>query len=161
MIKGKYIVAGLIGLVTISGAVAYLQYKKLMDYVLTYKSIKFNKLSSDLISFDLTLLFQNKSTLKFTIEKQIYDVYINNIFITTLKSDVSQTIQPKSDNYLVLTISFNPKVAFDRLKLTALTLAANRSDVKIKVVTKMKLKWGVVGASVPFTYENNLKDMMA
>ena len=44
-IKKRYFVAGAIGLVTVAGAMGYLQFKKIMNYSLAFKGMKNVKLT--------------------------------------------------------------------------------------------------------------------
>lgn len=161
MIKKKHIIAGLIGLVTITGAVAYLQYQKLMDYVLSFKSIKVNSIGIKLFDFNLFLNFQNKSNIKFTIVRQKYDVYINGIYLTTLKNEVSNVIEPKSTSVIGLNVRFDPREALQKLKMSAASLAAGPDKVLVKIDTQMTVKYGLLSASIPYVYEDTLKNMMA
>jgi LEA14-like dessication related protein len=157
----KYIIAGLIGLVTISGAFAYLQYQKLMDYVLGFKGIKIKGIMPALFDFDIILSFKNNSNIKFTLVSQSYEVYINNVYLTTMLSNNGQLIEANAESLITLNVRFNPKEALQRLKITATTLVTDTSKIQIKVVTKLKVKYGVITATIPYTYENNLKSMMA
>ena len=49
----KYLIAGAIGVVTIAGALAYLQYKKLMNYTLKFKRLRVKRLNFNEFDFDL------------------------------------------------------------------------------------------------------------
>jgi len=161
-IQKKHIIAGAIGLVTITGAVLYLQYKKLMDYVISFKSVKVKAISAKEINFDLFLNFENKSNLKFTIEKQKYDIFINNIFLQTLQNDAPNTIMPNSTSVIGMNIKFDPNVALQRLKLTAATLLGGTDKIMVKIVTKMTVKYGIIKFTIPsYTYEDTLKNLMA
>ena len=108
-IEKKYLVAGLIGLVTITGATLYLQYQKLMNYTIGLKRVKINKLSLAGFDIDLFLNFENKSDLKFTIEKQKYAVYVNGVYLTTMVNDLPNEILPKSVNVLGMNMKENGK----------------------------------------------------
>ena len=61
----KYVIAGGIALVSIVGAFAYLQYKRLMDYCISFKSVKVNSVSLTKINFNLWLNFLNRSKVPF------------------------------------------------------------------------------------------------
>ena len=161
MLKKKYVIAGLIGLVTITGATLYLQYQKLMNYTIGLKRVKINKVSLAGINLDLFLNFTNKSNLKFTIERQKYDVYVNNVYLTTLQNDKPNEILPNSVSVIGMNIDIDRKIIASRLKDALLTFA-NTDKTMIKLVTTMKVKYGFVKVSFPpFTYENTLKNMMA
>ena len=160
-IEKKYLVAGLIGLVTITGATLYLQYQKLMNYTIGLKRVKINKLSLAGFDIDLFLNFENKSDLKFTIEKQKYAVYVNGVYLTTMVNDLPNEILPKSVNVLGMNMKENGKDVVGKLK-SLITALASSDKVMVKIVTTMKVKYGFISLSFPpFTYENTLKNMMA
>lgn len=160
-INKKYLIAGLIGLVTLSGAALYLQYKKLMDYVIGFKSIKIKKVSFTLFDFDLFLNFQNKSTLKFTIENQSYDVYINNIYVTKLQNDSPVLISPKSTSVIGLNVKFNPQEVLQKLNKNVATLLVGTDKLMIKIDMKLKVKMWFLTINIPYIYEDSLKNMMS
>jgi hypothetical protein len=160
-IQKKYLVAGLIGLVTITGATLYLQYQKLMNYTIGLKRVKINKLSLAGFDIDLFLNFENKSDLKFTIEKQKYAVYVNGVYLTTMVNDLPNEILPKSVNVLGMNMKESGKDVVGKLK-SLITALASSDKVMVKIVTTMKVKYGFISLSFPpFTYENTLKNMMA
>ena len=160
-IEKKYLVAGLIGLVTITGATLYLQYQKLMNYTIGLKRVKINKLSLSGFDIDLFLNFENKSDLKFTIEKQKYAVYVNGVYLTTMVNDLPNEILPKSVNVLGMNMKESGKDVVGKLK-SLITALASSDKVMVKIVTTMKVKYGFISLSFPpFTYENTLKNMMA
>jgi LEA14-like dessication related protein len=158
--KKKYIIAAAIGLVTITGAFAYLQYQRIMDYVIKIKTLKFKKISLTSLNFDLFLNFENKSDLRFTIEKQVYDVYLNNVFISRVENASSTVINPKSINVIGLNVAVNPKDAFDKLKKNFLNLITTPDKLIIKVVCKLKVKLFIFSINIPYTYEDSIKNMM-
>ena len=160
-IEKKYLVAGLIGLVTITGATLYLQYQKLMNYTIGLKRVKINKLSLSGFDIDLFLNFENKSDLKFTIEKQKYAVYVNGVYLTTMVNDLPNEILPKSVNVLGMNMKESGKDVVGKLK-SLITALASSDKVMVNIVTTMKVKYGFISLSFPpFTYENTLKNMMA
>jgi LEA14-like dessication related protein len=160
-IQKKYLYAGLIGLVTITGATLYLQYQKLMNYTIGLKRIKINKLSPLGFDIDLFLNFENKSDLKFTIERQKYEIYINNVYLTTMVNDVPNVILPKSVSVLGMNMKESSKDVLGKLK-SLITALAGSDKTMVKIVSTMKVKFGFISISFPpFTYEDTLKNMMA
>jgi LEA14-like dessication related protein len=160
IIKKKHIIAGLIGLVTITGATLYLQYQRLMNYTISLKRVKINKLSLAGLNVDLFLNFENKSGLKFIIQSQKYDIFVNNVFLITLQNDKPNEIFPNSVNTIGMNMNIDSKVIGKRLKDALLTFA-NTDKTKVKFITTLKVKFGVFTLSFPpFTYESTLKNMM-
>lgn len=160
-VQKKHLIAGLIGVVSISGAYLYLQYQKLMNYEISFKSIKINSISLKKFDFNLFLNFKNKSNLKFALVKQKYDVYVNGVYLTTLKNDSTNEVLPNSDSVIGLNVQFDPKEAIQRLKLTATSLLTQNDKIMVKIVTKMQVKYGFLSPTISYTYEDSLKNMMA
>lgn len=160
-IKKKYIIAGVIGAVTIAGALAYLQYKKIMNYVIKYKGSKVKKLSPTAIDVDLFLNFENKSDLKFIIKSQSYTVYINDIFVTKLVNYAPTTIAPKAFSVIGLNVKLNPEAVLKQLGKTPLDFVGAPEKIKIKIDTKLNVSlWGIP-ISIPYVYDTNLKELTA
>lgn len=156
----KYIIAGIIGAITIAGGLAYLQYKKLMNYALTFRSVRINKISLTKFDFDLILNFQNKSDVAFTIKSQSYDIYLNNVFVTRINNDSDSVMLANATSPMGLNISFNPQSALQKLHLGALAILKADTKLTIKVDMKMKVKLWVFTISIPYVYEDTLKNMM-
>ena len=78
-IEKKYIIAGALAVVSTFLALGYLQYKKLMNYKISFKNLKIKTLSATNISFDIFLNFTNNSNLKFEIIEQQSKIYSTNL----------------------------------------------------------------------------------
>lgn len=160
-IQKKYIIAGAIAVVTVAGALAYLQYRKIMDYAMRFKSIKIKKLSATLFDFDLSLWFLNKSDLKFVINSQSYSVYLNDHFVTKLVNYGDTVILPKKESPLSLNVKFNPQDALKTININAVDLIAHPEKVNIKIDMKMKVSMWGLPISIPYVYQSTLKEMMS
>jgi LEA14-like dessication related protein len=160
-LQKKHLITAAIGLITISGAIAYYQYKKIIDYVIGFKNVKFNKITANDVNFDLFLNYTNKAKVGFEIESQKHDVYINNVFVTSLINNAPTHIAPDSVSVLGLNIQFNPQDALKRINKTFAAVLANPSAIMIKIESKMKVKIGFFKVNIPYVYEDTLKNMMA
>lgn len=155
-----YLIAGLIGLVTITGALAYVQYKKIMNYALTFKTIKIKKLLPTAFDFDLFLNFQNKSKVPFIITKQSYDVYINDLFVSKVQNNAPTNIPADSITPMGVNVAFNPKTILDKLGQNALTLLTNPGNINIKVDINLSVKLWMFSVNIPYVYQTTLKDLV-
>jgi len=156
----NYLIAGAIGIVTLAGALVYLQYQKLMQYVITFRSVRIKSITPTLFSFDIFLNFENKSNLSFKISSQSYDVYVNDVFVTRLSNSAETSIAANSVSPMGLNISFNPQQAWKKLGLNALTALKNRDGIIVKIDMKMRVKIGPIGINIPYVYQDSLKNMM-
>lgn len=160
-IEKKHLIAGLIGLVTITGAVAYLQYKKLMNYTIKFKTIKVNSISVQLIDFNLFINFTNNSELKFDIIEQEHNVYINDKFVSKVTSNNPIQISPKSTSVLMVNVKFNPTEVFHMLGKNIVDILTKADTVNVKIDMKFKVKMYGIKLSIPYTYLSNLKELTA
>lgn len=154
----KYLIAGAIGIVTIAGALAYLQYQKLMDFTLKFKRIIVRNIAANYFNFDIVLDFFNKANMNFRVVSQEYDVYLNNIYITKLKSDKDILIKAKSSSEIPLNVELKPE---DVVKNLNVSLLQNPKKYIIKIDAKLKVKFWFFKVNVPFTYSDTLENMMA
>ena len=156
----KYLIAGAIGVVTIAGALAYLQYKKLMNYALKFKGLKIRKLNFNEFDFDVTLDFINKSDIDFIIERQVYNVYLNDIFVTKLENASPTQIKAKTSSLMGLNVKLNPKSVLEKIGINAVNFVANANKTIFKVDAKLKVKLWFFTINIPFVYQSTLKDML-
>lgn len=161
--KKKYLIAGLIGLVTVTGALAYLQYKKIMDYVISVKSAAIRELSATSIIIDLYLNYQNKSSLGFEIVSQTYKIYLNNMYVTKATNFNAVRIAPNSTSDLPLRVKLNPTEALKNVGgfVGILKLTGDINNIMLKVESKLKVKIFGIPFNIPYTYENSIANLKA
>jgi LEA14-like dessication related protein len=159
-LERKYLIAGLIGLVTITGAIAYIQYKKLMNYTIKLRNIVVRSANLSSLNFDLFLNFENKSSVAFEILSQTYDVYINNDLISKLKGKEVVKIAPKSVNVIPLKVNIKPSDVLNKVGKDALSLIANFGNNRLKVNVKLQVKLYGFTVNIPFVYESTISEMM-
>lgn len=158
-IEKKHIVAASIGLVSLTAMTLYLQYRKMMDYVITVKNAVINSVSINLIDFTINLNFQNKSTIGFVIESQSYDVYINDFLAAKLNNNTPVKIEPKSVSLLPLNVRLNPNQALKNVKMNIADILLKPESVILKVVSKLKVKLWFFTVNIPYTYTTSIKDL--
>ena len=159
-IEKKYVIAGALAIVSIALAAGYLQYKKLMNYKLGFKSLKLKTVSATKIVFDIFLNFTNKSNLAFEIIEQETKIYVNGKFVSDAVNYSSNKIEPNSTSVIGVNVSFNPNDVASALGKNYAWLILNTSSIKIKIDMKMKVKLYGVKVSIPFVYEDTLKSII-
>jgi LEA14-like dessication related protein len=159
-IEKKHIIAGTIGLVTITGAIAYLQYKRLMNYTLKLGSIQVKKVTAKLISFDLFLNFKNNSDIKISISKKIANIYLNDKFVTKIESFEPMTIAPMGVSTITTNVEFNPSDVLKLLKKNYADIILNPQSINIKIDVKLKAKLWFFNVNISEVYNVTLKDLL-
>ncbi len=156
-LERKYIIAAGLGVISIASGAAYLQYQRIMDYKITFRGLKVNKLTNTAGDIDLALNLQNKSSLKYDIVSQEYNVYVNDTLVSTAKNGKTQTIQPNSISPVDVNIKFNPSTAGKSVLNTLLSL----KPIILSVDMKLKVKMFGIPVSIPYTYTSSLKDLLS
>jgi LEA14-like dessication related protein len=158
--KWLYIGAGVLGL----GALAYYQYKKLMDFTLGFKSARVNSVGVNGINLDLFFNFTNKSAVKVEVLSQSYDVYINDIYVTTLSNSLANTIQPKATSVVGVNVNLTKSDLASlgqRLKGGLLSLL-NVANIKVTIKEHIKMKVaGFIPYTLNYNYNTTIKEMTA
>lgn len=146
---------------TIAGFWLYRQMKKMEDYELNFKNIIFKKINLQEIVFDLYMIFTNKSNLGVTLAKQEYDIYANNIYITTVKNESPNDIKPKSDSEIGMRIRFTPEMLLTKIGVNPVELIANPKKINVKIVMKYKVRILFFNVAIPeIIFEDTLYNMM-
>ena len=160
-IQKKYLIAGAIGVLSIAGAFAYLQYRKLMNYAIKIKNTKVRTLNKNLVSFDVFLLFTNNSDVKFDLKEQEYKVYVNDIYVTRASNGVTNMVKPNSTSEIGVNVAFDPNILFGLLKKGWLEMIANPNEVKIRVDIKLKVGLLFFTVALPTSVTFTLKELVA
>lgn len=160
-INKNHVLIGLIGLVTVSGSIAaYIQYQKLMNYVISFSRIKIITLSTKLISFDLFIKYQNKSDITINIKDQEYKIYVNGQYVSKAFNDQTSIINANSTTEIGIKVSLDPASILKTVKKSWQDILLNPENVKIRVESKLNLLlWKIIPISIPYTYDTNLKEL--
>jgi len=160
-LEKKHYIAGVIALVTITGAAIYLQYKKLMNYCISIKNVKINSLSLNKADFNLFLNFKNNSDLKIEIISQDYVAYLNDKEIAQVSNPKLQVISPKSISELSVNVLFNPSKLLGTVGTLAQNFVFSPEKVILKVKCKLKVKLYIFTFNIPYEYVTSIKDLMS
>ena len=146
---------------TVAGIWLYRQLKKMEDYGLDFKNIIVRKISTTEFIFDQYMIFTNKSNLGVTLAKQEYDVYANNVYITTVKNNTPNDIKAKSESEIGMRVNVNPIELVSKIGLNPIELITSPKKINIKLVMKYKVKVLFFDVSIPeIIYEDTLYNMM-
>ena len=150
MITRKQIFVGLGVALTTLGIYLAIQFNRLKNFSLKVRNIKVNKLTQQEVNLEISFNFVNRSDLQIALAYQVYDIYLNNKLVSTVKSDKTQTITPKSSTPLKVNVSFKPIEVVSKIDFTkVLGTLLNFKRQNIKVVTKLGVKY--LGLTIPVT----------
>lgn len=157
----KWLIVGGLSVISVTLGLAYIQYRKLMNYVVKVGGVKFKKISASAISFDLFIKFTNNSDINFELSGQEYSVYLNDKFVTKIANTNSVQVLSKATNTIPVNVSFNPSDAIKLIGGNFSNILLHPETIKLKIDGKLKVKLYGFTKAIPFVYESNLKDLMA
>lgn len=156
----KWLIAGVIGVVSIAGALAYLQYRRIMNYTIKFKRLAINKVSATLVDINIFLLLENKSNVTYTINSQEYSVYINDKFVTKLENKLPNEVKANSFSEIGLNVKFNPSDILSKSSAGSLLGSVlSPENTTIKIDMKLKVSLYGINVSIPYTYITNMKEL--
>ena len=161
--KKRIIIGSTIGILLIGTLLIVKRVKDLLNYSIKFSTIKFKELTGKKILFDIIVQFKNMSDLTLDIKNQEYDVYINNVFITTIKSDKEQIILAKSSSPITVTVDLNTKDLLTKLgslgdgsPSNLLKTFVTFKEQNLKIVYKFGIKFGYFTIPVKFSYNDKI-----
>ncbi len=142
-----------------AGFLLYEELKKIMKYAVSFKSAKILQLTPNMINANLWFNFKNPSKLKINLNGVKYDVFINNVYATTLENNAKTIILPETTSVLGLNLTMNP-TEFIKSLPNPLSAILDLKQLPLRLVMKFKVKVGPFTITIPYTYDGKLKDFV-
>jgi len=157
----KLLLIGLAIAGTVS-AYSYHQYKLLMDYCLSFAGYNVKKLSVKRIIIELTFQIKNKSDIDIKVTSFDFNIYLNGIYATRIKSSKEQIIKANGSSIISLLVDIEPQKNKQLANWNFLSKAiSDIGGIKVKTAGVISLK--AFGASLknqPVEIEMPLRDML-
>lgn len=158
--KAKYwILAATVGVTATTAYWAYGQYKKMLKNIIGFNSITIKNLSLKNIAFDLVVDYTNKMDIDIVLTNQEYDVYLNNIYTTTLKNPNKVVLAANATSQIPLKVDFDPKDIYTKLAVNPLSFLSDPKKIMVKLDMRLKVKLLFFNINVPYTYQDTLARM--
>jgi hypothetical protein len=120
------------------------------------RDVKFDKNG---ISFKIWYEYKNKANITITLATQEYDVYINNKYLTTLKSNIPNVLDGSIASNILIDVNLTP-ADFKKLDLNIAQVLVAPKSIEIKTIMKWKVKYGILKFPVTYPYIVNLKEVI-
>ena len=142
----KLLIGGAIGGLVVMGAGLALYYKHQLDLAMQYcykiTNFKPLKVSKDLISFELYMKLENKSSFAVSLQGYAFDIYLNDKKISHVESKANQILKNNGVSEMHFTVNFDPKSVWDLSYIIQLMtyFITDKSKIKIRCVGKLDAK---------------------
>lgn len=158
-LKPALIISGL----GVIGYALFRYYKKQIDFVkdiqYTISGLKIVNIAKEDVTLEIFLKVYNASNVEAKVTEIFLDVMMNGTKVGSINESNEFTIMPTQTNEVSYKFSFNPSLVIKNI-VNILTLTVALKDVVIVADGYMKVKSGFLSTTVPFTYQNTLKNLL-
>jgi LEA14-like dessication related protein len=158
-LKPALIISGL----GVIGYALFRYYKKQIDFVkdiqYTISGLKIVNIAKEDVTLEIFLKVYNASNVEAKITEIFLDVMMNGTKVGSINESSEFTIMPTKTTEVSYKFSFNPSLVIKNI-VNILTLTVALKDVVIVADGYMKVKSGFLSTTVPFTYQNTLKNLL-
>jgi LEA14-like dessication related protein len=158
-LKPALIISGL----GVIGYALFRYYKKQIDFVkdiqYTVSGLKIVNIAKEDVTLEIFLKVYNASNVEAKVTEIFLDVMMNGTKVGAINESSEFTIMPTQTTEVSYKFSFNPSLVIKNI-VNILTLTVALKDVVIVADGYMKVKSGLLSTTVPFTYQNTLKNLL-
>ena len=158
-LKPALIVSGL----GVIGYALFRYYKKQIDFVkdiqYTISGLKIVNIAKEDVTLEIFLKVYNASNVEAKVTEIFLDVIMNGTKVGSINESTEFTVKPTQTTEVSYKFSFNPSLVIKNI-VNILTLTVALKDVLIVEDGYMKVKSGFLSTTVPFTYQNTLKNLL-
>ena len=129
------------------------QYAKLMKNTYKIKSFLVKKASLDAVTFDIVYAYENNTDIDINLVGQKYDIYVDDKFVTQIKTDIPVVLKANAVSDIPLTITVNPKDLYAKFQGNLIKALTSPQKLKIKMDSTFKIKLGIFTIPVSYPYE--------
>jgi len=145
------------------GYALFRYYKKQIDFVkdiqYTISGLKIVNIAKEDVTLEIFLKVYNASNVEAKVTEIFLDVIMNGTKVGSINESTEFTIKPTQTTEVSYKFSFNPSLVIKNI-VNILTLTVALKDVVIVADGYMKVKSGFLSTTVPFTYQNTLKNLL-
>jgi LEA14-like dessication related protein len=150
----KYVLlAAVAGLTVTTGLWLKNQYNKLMKNTYELKSFVIKKASLQSVTFSVVYAYNNNTDIDINLVGQEYKIYVDDRYITTIKSDVPVILKANAISDIPLDITIDPKDMLYKFKDNLIKALSQKQKLKIKMESTFRVKLGIFTIPVPYPYE--------
>lgn len=150
----KYIaLAAVAGITVTTGLWLKKQYDKLMKNTYELKSFVVKSASMKSVTFSVVYAYVNNTDIDINLVGQEYKIYVDDRFITTIKSDVPVILKANATSDIPLDITVDPRDMFYKFKDNLLKALTQKQKLKIRMESTFRIKLGIFTIPVPYPYE--------
>jgi LEA14-like dessication related protein len=149
-----------------AGVIGYSLYRYYMKQItflkdITYQvvGLKIRSFTPSSVSMDLTTRIYNASNVEATVKEMYLDFFINGIKVGNVNEVKDILILPSRTTDVSFNFAFNPRLIGKNI-LDLISLSIQAKDLVFDVKGYIKVKSSFLTPTIPFEYQNNLKNIL-
>jgi LEA14-like dessication related protein len=135
------------------------QMRFIKDVQYKVTGVKILSLAKDKVELEVTTQVFNASNVEFTIQEIDINVFLNGVNVAAVQNDVDIFVAPNGLSFFSFNFIFDPK-SLGKDIISIATAYFSMKDLYIDVIGNMRVKSAFLAANVPYTYRNNLKNIL-
>jgi len=149
--------------VSIIGFALYKYYKKQIDFLkdISYKitGIRLVNITKGDVTIEVIMDIYNASNVEATVTEIFLDFTMNGTKVGSINESKEFVILPTKTSEVRYNFTFNPSLIVKNIVNIA-TITLSLKDVKFVADGYIKVKSGFISTTLPFVYENTLKNIL-
>jgi LEA14-like dessication related protein len=157
------IAAGIIGLVVGIYSLYRRQLYLAMQYCYKLYKVVPKKFTKESIEMDVILKILNRSNFDLTVKSYAIDIYINDVFVTTVSSSVESLLVANGVSLFTANVKIDPAKVFKPLYLINLisSYITDKSKITIRAIGILSVKADFITIKqLPINYADTLKALL-
>lgn len=165
MTTGKKIIIGSVVTASVAGLVFLglwlkKQYDKLQKNVTGFKSFRIVNLTPKQFAFEMVMTYFNNMDADVVLVDQEYDVFLNDVYATTLTNRQKTVLKSGKTSDIPLTIAFDPTNLLKSQVVNAASLLTDFKQMRVRIDMRVKVKLGILAIPISYSYEDSMKRML-
>ena len=150
-----------LGLLSIGALYVRRLIKRIQNFGVSLNNVKVKTFNKEKLNFDVILNYKNNSELTINLVSQKYDVYINDVYVTTMTNDNENVLKAKAISPLQFSVNLNLPEIDSKIRTSYAKMILEPKNVPVKFVMKFKARVGFL--RLPYTYilNTNLKEILS
>lgn len=138
----------------------YLNQKKFIEQI-KYKfvGLKIVEVSKENITLDITISLYNGSDIKATAKEMYLDVMLNDIVVGNINEVKDIVINSKKSTNFTYRFSFSPQIILKNI-VDLISFSIQAKNLNFDVKGYVNIDFGIYKTTLPFTYHDNLKNIL-
>jgi LEA14-like dessication related protein len=134
--------------------------KQLQDFKLIFKKVKVNKFNTKTLDFNVFYDYENNSPLTIRLVSQEYDIYVNDVYVSTMKNYAENVLKANATSPLGFNVLIDLPSLDEKIRKSYYDMLLDPKSVKLTFDMKFKARFGFINIPYRYKWDTNLKEVL-